>query len=172
MSNVGGSRKKMGMNLKKLEPEQETTKDIKELDIIKISSPNTLEDLYAFEEKIYDAGDRSKVFLAHCRKTNRDVVIKMRRKGFFSGGERVWRQVLTRIMNIEQNENILGVDTILEDDSAYYVVMQKCHGGELFDFLLHETDYTDKEIGRAFRKAAKIDHPDKKNEEDGEAFIR
>jgi len=154
-----GARKKMGMNLKKLEPEAESTKEIKELDIIKITPPNTLEELYAFEEKIYDAGDRSKVFLAHCRKTDQDVVIKMRRKGFFSGGERVWRGVLTRIMNIEQNDHILGVDTILEDDSAYYVVMQKCHGGELFDFLLHETDVPERECKRIMREILKaIDH--------------
>ncbi len=128
-------------------------------DIIRIDEPQKLEDLYYFEEKIYDAGDRSKVFLAKERECMvregaqpRDVVIKMRKKGFFSGGERVWRSVLTRIMNLKHCENILGVDQIIEDANAYYVVMERCGGGELFDFLLNETDVPERECKRIMRE--------------------
>lgn len=71
-----------------------------------------------FDEKLYDAGDRSKVFSAEELSTGKRVIVKMRRKGFFSGGERVWRSVLTRIMNIEQNDNVLGIDTIMEDEKV------------------------------------------------------
>eukprot|EP00397_Hematodinium_sp_SG-2012_P017819 GEMP01018233.1.p1 GENE.GEMP01018233.1~~GEMP01018233.1.p1 ORF type:complete len:330 (+),score=81.39 GEMP01018233.1:229-1218(+) len=154
------ARNRMGTKLAKLDQEEpKEQKDWEHVDIIKISAPRTLDELYAFDEKIYDAGDRSKVFLARDKKTDHDVVIKMRRKGFFSGGERVWRQVLTRIMNIERNDHILGVDKILEDESAYYVVMEKCHGGELFDFLLNETDVPERECKRIMREILKaIDH--------------
>ncbi|CAD7971067.1 unnamed protein product [Amoebophrya sp. A120] len=131
----------------------------KEVEIVKLVPPQRLEDLYQYDVKLYDAGDRSKVFAAKERATGKDVIVKIRKKGFFSGGERVWRSVLTRMMNIEENENVLGIDTILEDDKAYYVIMQKCGGGELFDFLLNETDVPERECKRIMREILKaVDH--------------
>ena len=58
------------------------------------------------------------MFAAKERSTGKDVIVKVRKKGFFSGGERVWRNVLTRIMNIEKSDNVLGIDTILEDEKG------------------------------------------------------
>lgn len=159
-----GARNRMGAKLKGLGGSEEAAsssgaeKEIDELNIVKIDR-NQLEQIYEFEEKIYDAGDRSKVFLAKEKGTGKDVIVKMRRKGFFSGGERVWRSVLTRIMNIERNDHVLGIDTIYEDSQAYYVVMQKCAGGELFDFLLNETDVPERECKRIMREILKaVDH--------------
>jgi len=87
------------------------------------------------------------------------VVIKMREKGFFSGGERVWRQVLTRMLNLDKNDHVLGLTGIYEDDENYFVVMEKCHGGELFDFLLNETDVPERECKRIMREILKaVDH--------------
>lgn len=122
------------------------------LEILKIEHPQKLEDYYYFDEKIYDAGDRSKVFFARERSTDRELIVKMRKKGFFSGGERVWRHVLSRIMNLEKCEHILGIDQIVEDANAYYVIMQRCGGGELFDFLLNETDVPERECKRIMRE--------------------
>ena len=42
---------------------------------------------------------------------------------------------------------------------AYYVVMQKCGGGELFDFLLNETDVPERECKRIMREILRaVDH--------------
>ena len=38
-----------------------------------------------------------------------------------SGGERVWRGVLTRMLNLEKNEHVLGLHGIWEDAKAYLV---------------------------------------------------
>ena len=51
---------------------------------------------------LWKAGDRSKVFLAKERSTGRDMVIKMRKKGFFSGGEFLHLQVVI------QRSEVLG----------------------------------------------------------------
>jgi hypothetical protein len=38
-------------------------------------------------------------------------------------------------MSLPQHEHVLGILDIFEDDDAYYVTMQRCHGGELFELL-------------------------------------
>ncbi|CAD7928275.1 unnamed protein product [Amoebophrya sp. A25] len=154
-SRLGGALRAITSSSSKTEQEQPKN----EIEIVKLTPPEKLEDRYQFDLKLYDAGDRSKVFQATEKATGKDVIVKMRKKGFFSGGERVWRSVLTRIMNIEKSDNILGIDTIIEDDKAYYVVMQKCAGGELFDFLLNETDVPERECKRIMREILKaVDH--------------
>jgi serine/threonine protein kinase len=155
-------RNRLGAKFAKLSAD-DSPDDVKatpeELQIRRLVEPEQLSDMYQFDEQIYDAGDRSKVFLATERSSGEGVVVKMRLKGFFNGGEPVWRQVLTRIMNLERNENILGVDCVLEDNLAYYVVMRKCGGGELFDFLLNATDVPEKECKRIMREILKaVDH--------------
>lgn len=48
---------------------------------------------------------------------------------------------------------------LLKFSQAYYVVMQKCGGGELFDFLLNETDVPERECKRIMREILKaVDH--------------
>mmetsp|Transcript_6651 Transcript_6651/g.16315 ORF Transcript_6651/g.16315 Transcript_6651/m.16315 type:complete len:331 (+) Transcript_6651:187-1179(+) len=157
-----GARARLGASLRAMTgaaPKQEAPQAQNEIDIITLTPPQKLEDLYQFDMKLYDAGDRSKVFAAKERSTGKDVIVKVRKKGFFSGGERVWRNVLTRIMNIEKSDNVLGIDTILEDEKGYYVVMQKCGGGELFDFLLNETDVPERECKRIMREILRaVDH--------------
>lgn len=126
-----------------------------------IQPPNRLEDLYEFCDKIYDAGDRSKIFGAKCRKSGKDVAIKMRGKRFFGTHEHsmVWRSVLTRMLNLETNSHVLGLNCVLEDADAYYIVMEKCEGGELFDFLLNETDVPERECKRIMREILlAVDH--------------
>jgi len=160
-----GARARMGLNLKPLQTEEAVKEAVPEENIQKIGPEEAikkLEDLYEFEEKIYDAGDRSRVF---CGKDIRPegngnpVIIKLRKKDFFSGGERVWRQILTRMLNLDKNDHVLGLTGIYEDDRAYYTVMEKCHGGELFDFLLNETDVPEKECKRIMRDILKaVDH--------------
>jgi calcium/calmodulin-dependent protein kinase-4 len=46
------------------------------------------------------------------------------------------------------NNHVLELDQILEDDRAFYVVMPRCKGGELFDFLVNETEVSEKECRR------------------------
>ena len=113
-----GARARMGASLRALAPAKAPEPLKPSVDIVKINHPDKLETFYKFDEKLYDAGDRSKVFSAVELASGKNVIVKMRRKGFFSGGERVWRNVLTRIMNIERNDHVLGVDTILEDDKV------------------------------------------------------
>lgn len=156
---MGEARKRMGANLKPINTSQAVKEATPEASIMQLKDGEKFTDLFSFDEKIYDAGDRSQVFMAKCKKSGDAMVVKMRQKGFFSGGERVWRGVLTRMLNLEKSDHVLGMYGIWEDDKAYYVVMEKCHGGELFDFLLNETDVPERECKRIMREILKsVDH--------------
>jgi serine/threonine protein kinase len=63
------------------------------------------------------------------------------------------------MLNLEQHSNVLGLQDVFEDDSSYYIVMKRCSGGELFDFLNSETDVPERECKRIMREIlAAVDH--------------
>lgn len=127
--------------------------------ITKIDPPECFENLYDLGTKLQDSGRHTKVCLAIDKTTGTDVIVKMREKSFAVGGESVWRSLLTRMLNLENHNNVLGLHDVLEDDDIYYIVMEKCSGGELFDFLQTETDVPERECKRIMREIlAAVDH--------------
>lgn len=106
------------------------------------------------KEKLFDTGAicQASVMSAHCKRTGKAVVIKTRQRKFAVGGERVWRSLLDRMLNLEAHSNVLGLNDVLEDEKNYYIVMERCNGGELFDFLQTETDVPERECKRIMRE--------------------
>lgn len=117
-----------------------------------------LEDIYVFEDSLAKHGSKA-VVQAKCRETGCEVIIKMRSKRFAAGGEFVWRSVLERMLNLDDHAHVLGLKGVCEDDKKYYVVMERCSGGELFDFLQTETDVPERECKRIMREILEaVDH--------------
>jgi len=128
--------------------------------IRKITLPETFEDLFELNEKLYEScGSTSQVITARCRKSGNKVIVKMRSRRFAVGGESVWRSLLNRMLNLEAHSNVLGLKDVLEDERHYYIVMERCSGGELFDFLQTETDVPERECKRIMREILEaVDH--------------
>jgi serine/threonine protein kinase len=78
---------------------------------------------------------------------------------FAGAGERVWRSLLERMLSLEEHNHVLGLREVVEDDEAYYLIMERCSGGELFDFLQNETDVPERECKRIMREILQaVDH--------------
>jgi serine/threonine protein kinase len=118
-----------------------------------------LEDLFDLQEKLSGSGSHNQVFGAKCRQSGADVIVKVRGRQFAVGGEAVWRSLLTRMLNLERHSHVLGIKDVLEDDEMYYIVMDRCSGGELFAFLQTEIDVPEKECKRIMREILEaVDH--------------
>eukprot|EP00931_Biecheleriopsis_adriatica_P091599 TRINITY_DN65487_c0_g1_i1.p1 TRINITY_DN65487_c0_g1~~TRINITY_DN65487_c0_g1_i1.p1 ORF type:complete len:370 (-),score=74.65 TRINITY_DN65487_c0_g1_i1:37-1086(-) len=118
-----------------------------------------IEDLYDMLEMLYDSGSQTQVWKAKSRADDADLIVKKRARQFAVGGESVWRSLLTRMLNLETHHNVLGIRDVLEDDNHYYIVMERCSGGELFDFLQTETDVPERECKRIMREILEaVDH--------------
>lgn len=120
--------------------------------IKRLDPAERIEDYFTMDEVLFDGGERSKVLSGIRKSDGQEIVVKARYKKKFNGGELVWRCVLERFMNMEQHEHVLGIQQILEDEEAYYVVMEHCEGGELYHFLLTETDVPEIECKRLMRE--------------------
>lgn len=63
-----------------------------------------------------------------------------------------WREVMKKLFTLKACPNVLNIQAIFEDDKSFYVVMEKCSGGELFNFLLNETEVKMTECKRIIRE--------------------
>ncbi|PHJ17516.1 protein kinase [Cystoisospora suis] len=55
-----------------------------------------------------------------------------------AGGDRLWRRLCTRLLNLPPHRHVLSLDAVYEGKQKFYFVSEKLEGGELFDFLLTE----------------------------------
>ncbi|PFH33028.1 protein kinase [Besnoitia besnoiti] len=55
-----------------------------------------------------------------------------------AGGDRLWRRLCMRLLNLPPHRNVLSLDAVYEEKHKFYFVSEKLEGGELFDFLLTE----------------------------------
>jgi hypothetical protein len=93
--------------------------------IKRLEAGQRFEDLYQLAEGIYDAGSKGKVVHATEKASGHSYVVKMRMKSHFRGSEAVWRDITEKIMNMDRCVHVLDFHEILEDDDAYYVVMER-----------------------------------------------
>jgi myosin-light-chain kinase len=116
----------------------------------------TIKDYFSFGEEIYDGGQRDKVLNAKKKKVQADeiadCVVKVQRKRRFKRGESEWRAVMKQLFASKVGPHVLKIETIFEDDKAFYVVMEKCSGGELFTFLENATEVSVAECKRIIRE--------------------
>merc|ERR1719499_833915 len=113
-----------------------------------------------YREKSCPSGNiHTQVYHGICKKSGENVIVKMRQRKFASCEEGVWRSLFGRFLNIEAHTNVLGLTDVLEDEHYYYIVMERCNGGELFDFLQTAIDVPEKECKRIMRGILEaVDH--------------
>lgn len=81
------------------------------------------------------------VLFGKMRTTGNDVVIKVRskRNSFKESEEKEWRASTEFMLNLPPSGNICKLYEVLEDVDAYYVVMEKCGGQDLFESLHNDS---------------------------------
>uniref|UniRef100_A0A7S1F2X5 Protein kinase domain-containing protein n=1 Tax=Noctiluca scintillans TaxID=2966 RepID=A0A7S1F2X5_NOCSC len=110
-----------------------------------------LSDIFDFTKVVGKSSVQNELFLA-TSKSGTEVIVKVRTKLTSAGSEIVWRSVLTRMLNLDDHNHVLGIHDIIEDQEKYYIIMERCSGGELFDFLQKETDVPERECKRIMRE--------------------
>jgi len=101
----------------------------------------TIDSKYKMGE-IIGKGAFSEVFEATDRKTSQKVAIKVVKK------KHIKKKFLEREINIMmkiRHEGILLCHEVYETDSAIYLVLELVHGGELYDKIVEEGEYTEEE---------------------------
>jgi serine/threonine protein kinase len=117
-----------------------------------IEPGKTISDLFEVDEQMYSFGAKS---VSRCveRSSSRRFVMKRRMKEAYIGEvERHWRRVMEKLMRAGPNKHIAQIHDIFEDDSAFYIIMEECNGGQLFDLLLRESTMSTKELKRIIRE--------------------
>lgn len=112
----------------------------------------TIQDFYQFAEEIYSGGAKGKVLVAKRKKDGEEVIVKIRTKQTNRGAERSWREIMAQVHSMKGSNHVLDITEILEDELAFYVVMPKCNGGELFEFLVTETEVPEAECKRIIKE--------------------
>lgn len=112
----------------------------------------TISQYYDFGKEIYSGGAKGGVQSAVRLRDKQQVVIKTRKKKPSSAGDRQWRAVMEQFCTMRDSKHVLDISEILEDDTAYYVIMPECDGGELFKFLVTEAEVPEAECKRIIRE--------------------
>lgn len=112
----------------------------------------SINDYFDFGEEIYSGGSKGKVVTAKLLSDGSEVVIKKRMKNPSKSGERTWRAIMSQVHSMRGSRHVLDIMDIYEDETAFYVVMPKCNGGELFEFLATETEVPEAECKRIIRE--------------------
>lgn len=111
-----------------------------------------ISDQYDLGEEIYNSGSKAKVIAAKRLTDGSEVVVKIRPKRSQKSIERTWRDVMTRMRDIRGSMHVLEISEIVEDNDTFYIIMPKCVGGELFDFLVTEQAIPEKECKRILKE--------------------
>jgi len=111
-----------------------------------------IEDSYIFEEEIYSGGMKGRILSAKTKIGGEEVVVKVRAKQTNRSGERTWRTIMAQLHGLGTSNHVLGISEIIEGPEEFYIVMPKCNGGELFEFLANETEVPEAECKRIIRE--------------------
>jgi len=145
-------RDRLSKNLTVSVPQDpQPTQDLHEL-FKRLSDGETIDDFYCFDEEIYNGGSKGKVLTATRRSDGAEVVIKIRVKNASRNSERMWRTIMGQVHKVGGTRHVLDIMEIVETDEEFYVVMPKCRGGELFEFLATETEVAEAECKRIIRE--------------------
>lgn len=150
---AGGGKSKMRerlkMNLTVAPPMKKT--DAKQV-FRTMKDGEKIEDSYVFEEEIYSGGMKGRILSAKTKIGGEEVVVKIRAKQTNRSGERTWRTIMAQLHGLGTSNHVLGISEIIEGPEEFYIVMPKCNGGELFEFLANETEVPEAECKRIIRE--------------------
>lgn len=117
-----------------------------------LAAGESITDWYDIGNEIYSGGAKGRVVLAKRALDGSEVVIKVRTKNSNRSGERAWRTIMSQVHSMGGSSHVLDIIEIVEADDAFFVVMPKCNGGELFDFLATEAEVPEEECKRIMRE--------------------
>jgi len=117
-----------------------------------LKAGESINDTYKFEEEIYSGGCKGRVLVARRKVDGAEVVVKIRAKQNNRMTERNWRTIMAQMHGISTSDHVLGFSEIVEGENEFFVVMPKCNGGELFEFLANETEVPEAECKRIIRE--------------------
>jgi len=121
----------------------------------------TIEDYFLLGTSIYEV-EHDKVLNAKCKNVAKgeiaDCVVKIQRKrrpGCTQLEAIRWRAVMSQLFASNVSPHVLKVHEIFEDEKNFYIIMEKCSGGELHDFLLVADQVSINECKRIIRSILK-----------------
>ena len=88
--------------------------------------------------KTLGEGNFGKVKLAIFKNTNEEFAIKILNKKKIKIKMKNTLFLENEIVKKLHHKNIVYVSEILEDDKNYYIIMEYCKGGELFDYIVQK----------------------------------
>jgi serine/threonine protein kinase len=109
-------------------------------------------DLYLLEEQVYAYGAKTVLRCTEIGSMKRFVMKRRLKEGYGSEVERHWRRVMEKLLRAEPNKHVVAIHEIVEDEEAFYIVMEECNGGPLLDLLLRESAMPAKELKRIVRE--------------------
>merc|ERR1719271_813704 len=140
---LAARRSRAGLAIQSLHQKSANLPRIKRLD-----EGQGIESLYNIQEKVQELENRS-VFTCTDVKTEKQCVLKIRVK---KTDDRAFRAITERMLRMPRMKNILHFEAVFEDDSNYYMVMERCNGGELFSLLMTEDAISERECKRIIRE--------------------
>ncbi|CAJ1421994.1 unnamed protein product [Effrenium voratum] len=153
-SGMSRARDRLSKNLSiamPVKPPESATKKIDK--IFRTLKPGeSINNTYNFEEEIYSGGCKGRVLVAKRKTDGQEVVVKIRAKQNNRMNERNWRTIMAQMHGISTSDHVLGFSEIVEGENEFFVVMPKCNGGELFEFLANETEVPEAECKRIIRE--------------------
>lgn len=118
----------------------------------RLNDGEKITDMYNFKEEIYSGGAKGKVVVATRKSDGAEVVVKVRTRQSNRTSERTWRAIMSQVTNLGSSPHVLDIMEIFEGEDEFYVIMPKCNGGELFEFLANETEVPEAECKRIMRE--------------------
>lgn len=100
----------------------------------KVSETYNLEDFY---EVIKDLGEGSMgvVKLAKHKKTGEEFAVKCMKKAKKSEAETLLQKREIEALKLCQHPNLIHMQDLFETSSHYYIVIEMCSGGDMYDYL-------------------------------------
>lgn len=117
-----------------------------------LKSGESISDLYEVREAFYSIRGKS---VTKCKEvcSGREFVMKRRAKDAYgSEVERHWRRIMDRLLQLPPNLHVVSIHEVVEDSEGFYIVMEECDGGQLFDLLLRESYMTRRECKKIVRE--------------------
>ena len=113
--------------------------------------PKTLGDYII--KKTIGKGTFSKVKLGIHKETKQKVAIKILEKSALVEKDDIERLIREmEMLNSLDNINIVKVFEINEDEDNYFIIMEYCEGGELFNYIVKNQRLSEKETAYFFIK--------------------
>ena len=122
-----------------------------------VSSDQNIEEFYNLKAgKVLGSGAFGKVIMANKKGTDIYRAIKMIPKSMAIKNSKFVNEI--NILKSLDHPNVIKLYETYEDDRNYYIIFELCKGGELFDTIIENGYFTEREAKMMFRSIIKAVH--------------